>query len=271
MITVHIISDSLGNTAKDVTDAVLAQFSHSDKEYKILKNPNVRTIDKANTILVNIHENDIIVQTIVNEELAVHVKEEARKRNIEIVDLLSDLISIFEDKLDVKARRKPGLIRKMGTEYFKRVEALEFAVKYDDGKDISGLEEADIVILGVSRTSKTPLSLYLANRNIKVMNVPIVKDIILPEQLYKINKKKVIGLTNSVEKLNKLREERLKSLGVVNDSGYTDEIKIFEELEYALEIMEKVGCPIIDVENKAIEETAELIINIMRKRGLEGI
>ena len=178
------------------------------------------------------------------------------------------MLNTFEDKLGIKSEVNPGLNRKMGTEYFKRVDALEFAVKYDDGKDINGLKEADIVILGVSRTSKTPLSLYLANRNIKVMNVPIVQDLILPEQLYEV-KRKIIGLTNSVEQLNKLREERLKTLGVDGNTDYTDEIQIFEELEYALEIMGKIGCPIIDVQNKAIEETAELIIGIMRERGLE--
>ncbi len=178
------------------------------------------------------------------------------------------MLSTFEEKLGVKAEGNPGLNRKMGAEYFKRIDALEFAVKYDDGKDINGLKEADVIILGVSRTSKTPLSLYLANRNIKVMNVPIIQDLILPEQLYEV-KRKVIGLTNSVKQLNKLREERLKTLGVSGNSDYTDEIQIFEELEYALEIMEKLGCPIIDVQNKAIEETAELIIGIMRERGLK--
>mgnify|MGYP003081539989 FL=1 len=178
------------------------------------------------------------------------------------------MLNVFEEKLEVKPENNPGLIRKMGAEYFKRVDAIEFAVKYDDGKDINGLKEADVVILGVSRTSKTPLSLYLANRNIKVMNVPIVQDLILPEQLYEV-KRKIIGLTNSVEQLNKLREQRLRTLGVDQGTDYTDELQIFEELEYALEIMEKIGCPVIDVQNKAIEETAEIIINIMRERGLE--
>ena len=100
------------------------------------------------------------------------------------------------------------------------------------------------------------------------MNVPIVKDLILPEELYEV-KRKIIGLTNSVEQLNKLREERLKALGVDQETDYTDEMRIFEELEYALEIMEKIGCPVIDVHNKAIEETAEIVIGIMRERGLE--
>ena len=177
------------------------------------------------------------------------------------------MLSTFEEKLGVKAEGNPGLNRKMGEEYFKRIDALEFAVKYDDGKDINGLKEADIIILGVSRTSKTPLSLYLADRNIKVMNVPIVQGLILPEQLYEV-KRKIIGLTNSVEQLNKLRGERLKTLGVAGKTDYTDEAQIFEELEYALEIMERLGCPIIDVQNKAVEETAELIIGIMRERNL---
>lgn len=268
MLTVHIISDSIGNTAKDVVDAALVQFSYENKKYKVLKNSNVCTKEKIDCIISNVNERDVIVQTLVDGTLASYVKEKGLEKNIKVIDLLSEMLSTFEEKLGVKAEGNPGLNRKMGAEYFKRIDALEFAVKYDDGKDINGLKEADVIILGVSRTSKTPLSLYLANRNIKVMNVPIIQDLILPEQLYEV-KRKVIGLTNSVEQLNKLREERLKTLGVSGNSDYTDEIQIFEELEYALEIMGKLGCPIIDVQNKAVEETAELIIGIMRERGLK--
>lgn len=268
MLTVHIISDSIGNTAKDVVDAALVQFSYENKKYKVLKNSNVCTKEKIDCIISNINEGDVIVQTLVDDALASYVKEKGLEKNIKVIDLLSEMLSTFEEKLGVKAEGNPGLNRKMGEEYFKRIDALEFAVKYDDGKDINGLKEADVIILGVSRTSKTPLSLYLANRNIKVMNVPIIQDLILPERLYEV-KRKVIGLTNSVKQLNKLREERLKTLGVSGNSDYTDEIQIFEELEYALEIMEKLGCPIIDVQNKAIEETAEVIIGIMKEKGLE--
>ena len=268
MLTVHIISDSIGNTAKDVVDAALVQFSYENKQYKVLKNSNVCTKEKVDCIISNVNDGDVIVQTLVDGALARYVKEKGLEKNIKVIDLLSEMLSTFEEKLGVKAEGNPGLNRKMGAEYFKRIDALEFAVKYDDGKDINGLKEADVIILGVSRTSKTPLSLYLANRNIKVMNVPIIQDLILPEQLYEV-KRKVIGLTNSVEQLNKLREERLKTLGVVGNSDYTDEIQIFEELEYALEIMGKLGCSIIDVQNKAVEETAELIIGIMRERGQE--
>ena len=268
MLTVHIISDSIGNTAKDVVDAALVQFSYENKQYKVLKNSNVCTKEKVDCIISNVNDGDVIVQTLVDSALASYVKEKGLEKNIKDIDLLSEMLSTFEEKLGVKAEGNPGLNRKMGAEYFKRIDALEFAVKYDDGKDINGLKEADVIILGVSRTSKTPLSLYLANRNIKVMNVPIIQDLILPEQLYEV-KRKIIGLTNAVEQLNKLREERLKTLGVVGNSDYTDEIQIFEELEYALEIMGKLGCPIIDVQNKAVEETAELIIGIMRERGQE--
>ena len=268
MLTVHIISDSIGNTAKDVVDAALVQFSYENKQYKVLKNSNVCTKEKVDCIISNVNDGDVIVQTLVDGALASYVKEKGLEKNIKVIDLLSEMLSTFEEKLGVKAEGNPGLNRKMGAEYFKRIDALEFAVKYVDGKDINGLKVEDVVILGVSRTSKTPLSLYLANRNIKVMNVPIIQDLILPEQLYEV-KRKVIGLTNSVEQLNKLREERLKTLGVSGNSDYTDEIQIFEELEYALEIMEKLGCPIIDVQNKAVEETAELIIGIMRERGLK--
>ena len=268
MLTVHIISESIGNTAKDVVDAALIQFTYGNIQYKVLKNSNVCNVEKIDCIMSNVEKGDVIVQTLVDSTLAEYIKKKGEEKNIKVIDILSEMLNTFEERLGVKSEGNPGLNRKMGAEYFKRVDALEFAVKYDDGKDINGLKEADIVILGVSRTSKTPLSLYLANRNIKVMNVPIVQGLILPEQLYE-EKRKIIGLTNSVEQLNKLREERLRTLGVDGNTDYTDEIQIFEELEYALKIMEKIGCPVIDVQNKAIEETAELIIGIMRERGLE--
>jgi len=176
MLTVHIISDSIGNTAKDVVNAALVQFSYSDARYKILKNSNVSTKDRIESIIDNIEKDDVIVQTLVDRELAEYTKRIAEEKGVKVIDLLSGMLNVFEEKLEVKPENNPGLIRKMGAEYFKRVDAIEFAVKYDDGKDINGLKEADVVILGVSRTSKTPLSLYLANRNIKVMNVPIVQE-----------------------------------------------------------------------------------------------
>ena len=269
MITIHIISDSLGNTAKDITKAALVQFDYKNVEYKLLKNANTKSLENIDNILKNVSSNDVIITTLVDKNLATYTKSVAKKNNIKIIDLFSPLLEAFEEKFNVVRENKAGLSRKMSVEYFKRIEAIEFAVKYDDGKDVNGILQADIILLGVSRTSKTPLSLYLANKNIKVLNIPIVKGVVLPEELYKIDRRKIVGLTNSVEKLNSLRTERIKSLGIFSNTDYTDEVQIFEELEYGLSLMENLGCPIINVENKAIEETAEIIINLIAERNLK--
>ena len=151
----------------------------------------------------------------------------------------------------------------------KRVEAIEFAVKYDDGKDPRGILKSDIVLLGISRTSKTPLSMYLANKNIKVANVPLVPEIPIPKEVFEIDPKKIIGLTNTPEKLNSIRQERLKALGLSSNASYANLERILQELDYSEKIMKKAGCPVIDVSNKAIEETAGIILDIMKENGLK--
>lgn len=271
MVNIYILSDSLGNTATDVVRAALAQFDVTIGDYTIKKVPGIASREDIDYTFEEIKENDIVVQTLVMRELADYSKDLAKQNNIVLLDLLTELLATLEVKFEKKIKNRPGEIRKLGENYFRRVDALEFAVRYDDGKDINGLMEADIVILGVSRTSKTPLSMYLANKNIKVMNLPLVPEIPLPKEIFAIDNRKIIGLTTSIEHLNGVREERMKSLGVTGDNSYSTELRIFEELEYAAEIMKKLNCPIINVENKAIEETAEIIIDIIKERGLNII
>lgn len=140
---------------------------------------------------------------------------------------------------------------------------MEFAVKYDDGKDPKGLPKADIVLIGVSRTSKTPISQYLAHKRYKVMNVPIVPEVTPPDALFEIDPQKCIALKISAEKLNAIRKERLKQLDLSDSARYATDQRITEELEYFNQIVEKIGCPVLDVSNKAIEETANNIIQII--------
>ena len=157
----------------------------------------------------------------------------------------------------------------MDEKYFGRIEAIEFAVKYDDGKDQHMLHEADLVLVGISRTSKTPLSIYIANKMyLKVLNIPLVPEVEPPKELFEIPKKKIIGLTNSIEMLNKIRTERVRCIGLRNGSNYSSLSRIIEELNYAEKIMKKLGCPIIDVSQKAIEETAQVILEIMKEQEL---
>lgn len=271
MMQIYVLSDSLGNTATDVVRAALAQFDLVDSDYKIHKVPRVSHFTQIDEIFHVITPQDMIVQTIVSQELSHYTKEQAKLNHVVVIDILSDLLQTLENKLNTTIQNRPGEIRKLGENYFRRIDALEFAVRYDDGKDINGLREADIVILGVSRTSKTPLSMYLANKNLKVMNIPLVPEMNLPKQLFEIDSRKLIGLTTSIEHLNSVRKERLKALGVSMDNSYSTEKRILEELEYADNLMRRLKCPVIHVENKAIEETAEIVLNIMKERGVNMI
>ena len=181
------------------------------------------------------------------------------------VDILTPAIIAIERVSNLEPITKPGALRNLDDQYFKRVDAIDFAVRYDDGKDPRGVLSADVTILGVSRTSKTPLSMYLANKNFRVANIPLVPETPVPKEIFEVPSKKIIGLTNSPVKLNSIRKSRLQSLGLPSNSSYTNLDRILLELEYANSIMKKIGCPIIDVSDRAIEETAEIIIRHLRK------
>ena len=215
------------------------------------------------------NENAIIVYTLVSENLGDIVEEFCANENLHCVDLMSQILNILAEKIGESPKREPGIIRRMNEEYFRRIEAIEFAVKYDDGKDPRGVLKADLVLVGISRTSKTPLSMYLANRNIKVANIPLVPEIPIPKEVYEINPKKIIGLTNTPEKLNEIRQARLKALGLSSNANYAKLDRILEELDYSEEVMKKLSCPVINVASKAIEETAGLILDIMKENGLK--
>jgi regulator of PEP synthase PpsR (kinase-PPPase family) len=209
--------------------------------------------------------NSMIAYTLVVPELEAFLKEEAAKYGILTIDILGPIISSLSTLTKVKPRQEPGLIRKLDEEYFRKVDAIDFAVKYDDGKDPRGLLYADIVILGVSRTSKTPLSMYLAHKRIRVANLPLVPEVAAPEELFNIPAKKIFGLVVNPDSLFSIRGERLKSLGLNSDATYASITRIGEELAYAKELMKNLGCHIIDVTNKAVEETASKILDIYYK------
>ena len=268
-LIIYVISDSVGETAQQVTKAALSQFS-IENEYEIRRFPYVADENFLIEILESgKNEGAIIVYTLVSENLLNIAKEFCEKEDLNHLDLMTPLLKQIANKTGKEPKREPGIIRKLDESYFKRVEAIEFAVKYDDGKDPRGILKSDIVVLGISRTSKTPLSMYLANKNIKVANVPLVPEIPIPDEVFKIDPKKIIGLTNNPEKLNSIRQERLKALGLSSDASYANVERILQELDYAEKIMKKVGCPVINVSNKAIEETAGIIIDIMKENGLK--
>jgi regulator of PEP synthase PpsR (kinase-PPPase family) len=199
-------------------------------------------------------------------ELKEYLDRRSKEEGIQAVDLLNPLIDAFSRKFNKSPSHLPGLMRKLDEEYFRKIEAIEFAVKYDDGRDPRGILRADIVLIGVSRTSKTPLSMYLAHKRFKVANVPLVPEVPPADELFEVPRRNCIGLIISPDKLNEIRKERLKAMGLASQAQYASFERILDELEYAEKIMKRVGCPVIDVSNKAIEETANLILDILKKR-----
>lgn len=265
-LVIYVISDSIGETAEQVAKAAVSQFKTED--YEIRRFPYINEKRQILEILEEAkNENAVIAFTIVLSELREFLIEEAVKLNIPYADVITPILSAMESVLAIPAKKEPGLIRKLDERYFRKVEAIEFAVKYDDGKDTRGLKQADIVLTGISRTSKTPLSMYLAHKNLKVANVPLVPEVAPPRELFEINPKKIIGLTTNPVKLIEIRQERLKALGLKNEANYASMERIFEELEYADGIMKRLGCPVIDVSTKAIEESAGIILEIFKEMG----
>ncbi|MFG6150221.1 pyruvate, water dikinase regulatory protein [Halobacillus sp. B23F22_1] len=264
--TVYVVSDSVGETADMMVKAVTSQFLGQNVEIKHFSYVENKQ-DINNVITVSKYSHSIIAYTIVLPTLKQYLDQRAEEEGIMAVDLMHPLMEAFTQKFNIEPNHQPRLMRKLDENYFKRVEAIEFAVKYDDGQEVRGLKQADIVIVGVSRTSKTPLSMYLANKKFKVANVPLIPEIPPPQELFTIPRKKCVGLIITPEKLNSIRKERLKSLGLTTPANYASLDRILEELENAEQIMKKIGCPIIDVSNKAIEETAEVILAMYNKRG----
>ncbi|QVK19092.1 kinase/pyrophosphorylase [Mycoplasmatota bacterium] len=269
-LIIYVISDSIGETGEQVAKSVISQFEIEN--YEIRKYSHVLEEDYLKVILEQAtKENSIIIYTLVEQRLSHYVNQHCEELQIPYIDLLTPLLNAIAYRTNLKPLREPGINRLLDDKYFKRVEAIEFAVKYDDGKDPRGILKADLVLIGVSRTSKTPLSMYLANKNLLVANVPLVPETPVPKELFQIPSKKILGLTNSPENLNIIRQERLKALGLSGYASYASLERILEEIEYSEKIMKKLGCPIIDISSKAIEETAGIILNLLKKNGFSII
>jgi regulator of PEP synthase PpsR (kinase-PPPase family) len=258
---IFILSDSIGETAELVARAAAIQFNHGGVEIRRLSyvnNPNEipEIIEEASSF------NCVIAYTLVIPELKRVLVREAAKYGIPTVDVLTPMLDAVSQLVDRDPKLEPGLVRKMDSEYYRKVEAIEFAVKYDDGKDPRGILRADLVVIGISRTSKTPLCMYLANKQIKSANMPLVPEVSPPDELFRLPKHKLIGLTIRPQQLHEIRRERLNTLGLTSDADYASMKRILKELEYAENFMKKVGCPIIDVTNKAVEETASRVLEI---------
>jgi regulator of PEP synthase PpsR (kinase-PPPase family) len=265
-LKVFVVSDSVGETGEQVVKAAVSQFRPNFDNTVIRKFPNIENNDHIEKIVEIAKEQEaIIVFTLVEENMRNFMIEVCDQEQIHWIDLLGPLIRLFEEQIGEPPREEPGLVHKLDAEYFKKIEAVEFAVKYDDGRDPRGLLLADVVLVGVSRTSKTPLSQYLAHKRYKVANVPLVPEVNPPEELFLVDPKKCFGLVISTEKLNVIRRERLIALGLNDDAIYAKHSRIEQEIEHFYKVVENIGCSVIDVTNKAVEETANVIMEKIEK------
>ena len=261
---VYQISDSTGETLDRIFLAIKAQFSNF--EYKTIHYSFTRTENQIDKIISKCDDekNVIILYTIVDSNLAKYLATECEKNNVPCFEVLGNLISDFSKLLNQEASHKPSGQHVLDKEYYKRIEAVQFTMSHDDGKIISDLDKSDIILVGVSRTSKTPTSIYLANRGYKVANIPLIPNKDLPNKVIEISKNTcVIGLVCDPVRLSDVRRNRIQSMHEDRPGDYTDEKEILKELENSKELFRKNNWPTIDVTRKSVEETAAAIIKML--------
>ncbi|WP_431308759.1 pyruvate, water dikinase regulatory protein [Alicyclobacillus fastidiosus] len=261
--TVYIVSDAIGETAEFVARAAASQFDESHVMYR--KYAGVKDTQTIERIVSRAKEEEAFIAfTFVIRPLRDALLAEAAAHGVEVVDIMGPMLNAFERLLGQVPIGRPGVVHQLDADYYRRVEAVEFAVKYDDGRDPRGLARADVILIGVSRTSKTPLSMYLAHKQLRVANVPLVPEVTPPPFLFEAGGRgKVIGLTIRPENLHVIRKQRLQALGLVSQANYASDERILEELAYAADVMKRIGCPVIDVTDRAVEETASVIQNYL--------
>lgn len=257
---IYLFSDATGETVERVLRAALSQFR--DVEARFHRMSRIRTREDVLFALEEVLKvPGIIVYTLVDTELAQLLRDEAEAHGLEAVDLISPLLFKLSDIFGVPPQKEPGLLYQINSEYHKRVEAVDFTVKHDDGQDPRGLRKADFILVGVSRSSKTPLSMYLAHKGYKVANVPLVKGIEPPPELFKADQHRVVGLLIDARRLLEIRTARLRNLGNVPRGTYADQEKIEEELDYCRQLYRRhPEWLVIDVTRKSVEESASEII-----------
>lgn len=265
---VILVSDSLGETAEVVARAALSQFD--DGSIPIRKFAHVEGEESLQPVLDYLRRVEgqvVVLFTVVLPQVRSRLTEELLRLGIPMVDVLGPVMGAIQAIAPAPPKLEAGLVHKLDADYFRRVAAVEFAVKYDDGKDPRGCLLADVVILGVSRSSKTPLSMYLAQRQALVANIPLVPEVPLPEELFEVDPKKIVGLIVHPDILSRIRTERVRAMGLAPGARYADVSRILEELDFAEKTYRRVKCHIIDVTHRAVEETASLILEAVKWGG----
>ena len=263
-VELHVVSDATGETAARLVQALEAQFP--DQEFVEIRHPRVETEEDLH-IAVNRMKGRpaVVVYTLVDPEMRSAMRALCRRTRLHYCDLLGHPIDAVARVSGQAAKMSPGSRPPLNSAYFKRMEAIEFAVRFDDGVG-RGLQEADVILVGVSRTSKTPLSIYLGYLGQKAANVPVVKGIAPPKELFEIDQRKIVGVTIDPNRLMEIRRARVRSMGASRNRQYAELLEIYEELEEASKLHRKLGCPVIDISELSIEETAHRILRVVEER-----
>ena len=265
---IYLVSDGTGETAEKVMRAALKQFSTTP--VTVHKFPHITNVESLQGVVQKASSNDVLVlSTLVSTELRNHAREITSSCRVRYIDLLDNLLEQLSMFLRVKPEGIPNKMHQVNDEYFRRIEAVEFTVRGDDGKNPKLLHKADIILVGVSRTSKTPLSVFLAHKGYKVCNIPIVFEHTPPIALSDIDQRRIFGLTIDPDTLQHIRKQRLKTMRVSNRSSYGELDYILAELDWADELFRSNPTwPVIDVTQRAVEETAAIILKTLSDRGL---
>jgi [pyruvate, water dikinase]-phosphate phosphotransferase / [pyruvate, water dikinase] kinase len=263
VVELHVVSDSTGETAARLVTALEAQFP--DTEFEVVRHPRIENVDDlALAVSRSKGRPAVMVYTLVDRELRESMRGLCRKARLHYCDLLGHPIDAVARVSGKAAKMESGRRNPLDSQYFRRMEAIEFAVKFDDGIG-EGLKQADVVLVGVSRTSKTPLSMYLGYLGIKTANVPIVRGIEPSDELFKIDRTKVVGLTIDASRLAEIRQTRARHMRM-SKRAYAELVEIYEELEQAAAVHRRLGCPVLDISQLSIEETAHRILRLVERR-----
>ena len=269
-LAVYIVSDAIGQSAVNIVRSALSQFPNLNyivKDYTFIS--EISEIDDIIAALKKEEIPAIILHTFSNNEMTQYLDKNVEGVCDDSYDLLTPIVKRISKLVEIKPKtQSSGKNQGLDSNYFNRIEALEFAVQHDDGKEPKGFLEADVVILGISRTSKTPLSIYLANNNLKVANLPLVPESDLPEEIWEVDPKRIIGLTNDVSILSEIRKERMIAYGMNPETFYSNTDRIEAEIYFAEKLYSELNCKMINVANKSIEETAGNIIAYLNDQGL---
>jgi hypothetical protein len=265
----HLLSDSTGETLEMIAKAALAQFEDADVVRHFW--PMVRSQQHLDRIMGEIAANPgLVLFTLVNDETRARLEQRCVTLGLPSVAALDAVTGALEEQLGQEARGRPGKQHAMDEAYFRRVDAIQFTIAHDDGVGWENWEDADIVLAGVSRSSKTPTSIYLANRGYKVANIPVVVESPPPASLFALRRPMVVGLTTSPERLIQVRRNRLLSLNQAPETAYVDGDHVAREVQFARRMFADNGWPVIDVSRRSIEETAAAIINLYNERVASG-